>query len=615
MEQEKKIKDSPDPVNIAGTKAILEQMMNCICKIKIKGATGTGFFCKIPLGVNETLNVLMTNYHVLDEKYCVGDKDINVLVNDEDKAYGINLLIKRKTYFNKDYDIAIIELKEEDGIKNFLELDENLFKDKENIFYEDKSLYVLQYPNGKNACVSYGLLINIEKNDIKHTCSTEKGSSGSPILNLENNKVIGIHKEAGLSTFNFNKGTLLKFPLNDFEKKENNLSTKLSKEIYQKYNKGFNLIWIDRNIHNNQNTQYIKEICSNFKFCKIKEFSDVNNSINYIKQIKFESTKIIISGELYSEFVNMLKEIITDIYVAPKIIVFTSNKEQFYILNKDYHNKENLFYNYGGVVTTFQEIIKFLNDDIRPKKFDRNYDGKEYIFDYIDCNEKRYLPIFYKSLLDITSLDNLENYTTLLFNKYKNNNEQIHDLLEQIESMQNIPIEILSKYFVRLLSCESEFYKDINKDLRLGKIENYLPYIKVLYEGLKLKSLQLTTNNILYKGSKISFYELNKIKNLLNNKKEGLRGPIVFSKSFLTFTKEERIAECFLPHRNVGANFIGVFFILEMDFENISFYQEGKEVLLFPFSAFEIKELKEISINNEKCYQIKLLYLGKYLKN
>ena len=51
-----------------------------------------------------------------------------------------------------------------------------------------------------------------------------------------------------------------------------------------------------------------------------------------------------------------------------------------------------------------------------------------------------------------------------------------------------------------------------------------------------------------------------------------------------------------------------------MDFENISFYQEGKEVLLFPFSAFVIKELQEISIKNVRCYQIKLLYLGKFLK-
>ena len=39
-------------------------------------------------------------------------------------------------------------------------------------------------------------------------------STGSPILNLENNKVIGIHKESS-TQFNVNKGTLLKFPIND----------------------------------------------------------------------------------------------------------------------------------------------------------------------------------------------------------------------------------------------------------------------------------------------------------------------------------------------------------------------------------------------------------------
>ena len=53
-----------------------------------------------------------------------------------------------------------------------------------------------------------------------HICSTDNGSSGSPILNLKNNKVIGIHKE-GSTNFNFNKGTLLKYPLNDIIKKYN----------------------------------------------------------------------------------------------------------------------------------------------------------------------------------------------------------------------------------------------------------------------------------------------------------------------------------------------------------------------------------------------------------
>ena len=189
MKKEKKIRNSPEPVNIAGTKAILEQMINCICKIKIREASGTGFFCKIPLGKNESLNVLMTNYHILDEKYYEDNKEIHLLLNDEKEAFAIDLLTGRKTYFNKEYDIAIIELKEEDGIKNFLELDDNLFKEKEKVFYEGKSIYVLQYPYGRNACVSYGLSINIEKNDIKHTCSTENGSSGSPILTNENDKL------------------------------------------------------------------------------------------------------------------------------------------------------------------------------------------------------------------------------------------------------------------------------------------------------------------------------------------------------------------------------------------------------------------------------------------
>ena len=220
----------------------------------------------------------------------------------------------------------------------------------------------------------------------------------------------------------------------------------------------------------------------------------------------------------------------------------------------------------------------------------------------------------------------MENYTALLFSTYSKNNLDIKRLLGQIESMQNIPIEILSKYFARLWSIESEFYEDINKDLRLGKSEKYLLYIKVLYEGLRLKSLCFSNINILYRGSKISFDDFNKMKKYLSNKNEDLPGAIVFARQFLTFSKDRRIAEQFLNMKKIDKNFIKAFFILNMDtnmdydqntyfdLESISVYPLEEKVLFFPFSAFEIKELKEISINNEKCYQIKLFYLGKYLK-
>ena len=49
------------------------------------------------------------------------------------------------------------------------------------------------------------------------------------------------------------------------------------------------------------------------------------------------------------------------------------------------------------------------------------------------------------------------------------------------------------------------------------------------------------------------------------------------------------------------------------DIVELSFYEE-KEVLFFPFSSFEIKDIKETTNENEKIYEIKLLYLGKYIK-
>ena len=99
---------------------------------------------------------------------------------------------------------------------------------------------MLQYPHGEEASVSYGLLTSIDKTEIKHKCSTERGSSGSPILNLKTNKVIGMHKE-GSTVFNFNIGTFLKYPLNDFinnsinENNDNNINIYMN-NIMPNYN-------------------------------------------------------------------------------------------------------------------------------------------------------------------------------------------------------------------------------------------------------------------------------------------------------------------------------------------------------------------------------------------
>ena len=52
-----------------------------------------------------------------------------------------------------------------------------------------------------------------------------------------------------------------------------------------------------------------------------------------------------------------------------------------------------------------------------------------------------------------------------------------------------------------------------------------------------------------------------------------------------------------------------------MDMCDVSFYGNEGEVLFFPFSSFEIREIKEIAYNQEKIYEINLLYLGSNVNN
>ena len=132
VKKENEIKGSPEPVSISGTRIILNQMINCICKIKLNGVDGTGFFCEINDGNNNKLHFLVTNYHVIDKQYYEENNKINLLLNDDTIIKELDIAIKRKTYFNKNYDIALIEIQNDDEITNFLELDDNLFIEKEH---------------------------------------------------------------------------------------------------------------------------------------------------------------------------------------------------------------------------------------------------------------------------------------------------------------------------------------------------------------------------------------------------------------------------------------------------------------------------------------------------
>ena len=126
IRQEQLIEDQPIPVSIEGTKKILFQMENCICKIYLDdGKKGTGFFCKIPFN-NDLLPVLITNNHLLNENDIDNNKTIKLSINNEVKEIEIDNSRKRYSNSDKNIDITIIEIKpNKDGIDKYLELDED----------------------------------------------------------------------------------------------------------------------------------------------------------------------------------------------------------------------------------------------------------------------------------------------------------------------------------------------------------------------------------------------------------------------------------------------------------------------------------------------------------
>ena len=214
------IKDSLDPVSIEQTEIILDQMKESVCKIHIEGKHGTGFFMQVPYD-NQSLKLLITNNHVLNEQDIMPGNTINISLNNEQIFKKIKIDINRKKYTNKDLDVTIIEIKDEDNINKYISLDDKIMNNDINIYndiYKNQSIYILNYLNGENIKTSYGILNNINENKIIHKCNTDTGSSGSPILLLKNNKVIGVHYGGSMYNNNFNFGTLLKKPLLEYIK-------------------------------------------------------------------------------------------------------------------------------------------------------------------------------------------------------------------------------------------------------------------------------------------------------------------------------------------------------------------------------------------------------------
>ena len=155
---------------------------------------GTGFICNI-----SNIKAFITNYHIISQDFLNNEKRLKIY-NYKDEEKEINLELDRYIYANEELDFTIIEIIKEDNLNNYLEIDD--LSDLTD--YKDKKICSLKYLGGDKLQYLKGQIHGLKDNYLLYSLDTLDGSSGSPIILINNKKIIGLHKES----YNDNKNNI-----------------------------------------------------------------------------------------------------------------------------------------------------------------------------------------------------------------------------------------------------------------------------------------------------------------------------------------------------------------------------------------------------------------------
>ena len=467
--KEKIINDYPKIIPYDNYKKILDQMEKNICKVKLKKSEeqGTGFFCRIPFpDIDHMLPVLITNNHIIDETILNNEKEeIDIYIKNVREFKNFDLK-ERKTYTsNKDkYDITIIELKNKDNINNFLDLDDRIIDDifmnkNSNDDFVDVPLYIIQYPKGQLS-VSFGIFKSIyedKKYKFCHKCSTEGGASGSPILNLNNNKIVGIHSEGDIKD-NFNIGILFNNAIKEFISKYFKENSLQRNQIYLTQKQ--NIYYSEMLKHLIRNNFLQKEFCAKSHFSNILEGYLIKiDTINKLKKI-YSINQII---QILKKSNNASKEMnYQNVNKNYDIIAKYLNKEQENYINTIKQIEEQGKYNFNNTeitsTTRNNNLTYFKDFELIDKEF-ASFLIKKFI------NKINLLSIKYM-IIKNNFIFLIKSNNSYIYEIAKPNNKSILEieyLLEILNSNFTCDINLINDYVYKLL-----YNNDITKLISLG---------------------------------------------------------------------------------------------------------------------------------------------------
>jgi V8-like Glu-specific endopeptidase len=192
--------------------------------------TGTGWLV--------TPELALTCWHVIEARgrwdYPISELDLQEQIgnglltfNNALPGRGVEYKIEKLEYYNPDLDYALLRLQERAARPlqqwGFLRLDED-----EPVTVQTK-LLVIQHPKGQPQQRSEGYFVKLasDTNRILHNAPTEQGTSGAPVLKVNNWQVVALHNGENEAE-QLREATLISAILSDLRQNRKELHSEIS---------------------------------------------------------------------------------------------------------------------------------------------------------------------------------------------------------------------------------------------------------------------------------------------------------------------------------------------------------------------------------------------------
>ena len=267
------------------------------------------------------------------------------------------------------------------------------------------------------------------------------------------------------------------------------------------------IFWLD----SMDNHEDIEKILStnHLKSLEFFPFKNLKNLFNELSKINFEIIFVVLRGSLYKDYYSILTNVKSYLNCFPISIIYTSND------SIDLNSKN--FYGFAGTITSREKLIIFIRDFINfvnskiklnPKTGVTIDYNNTLTFEKIKFIDDLVIPSLYDLYKKIEGKENSINDNDIYkFNNILVNNHfynSISELIVPLNDVKNIPLEIVTKFWIRYYTSESSFYPYMNTQLMKNIPENYEIFVRAMYKGIEKKYLKSEYNVRLYRCQLIS---------------------------------------------------------------------------------------------------------------